>query len=104
MGVKENLIAARALIDTPEKWIKGKASNEVDTCFCSYGAILHRAYTLPCRHEEREKQFDAMDLALVRATPKGAGGYIHFNDHPDTTHADVMALFDRAIAAVEVAA
>jgi hypothetical protein len=24
-----------------------------------------------------------------------------FNDHPDTTHADIMALFDRAIAAQE---
>ena len=89
MGVRENLVAARALIDTPEKWGKGdgrKCMCAVDACFAVYDA--QAAY------------------ALDNATPAGFGGgkaklrpAADFNDHPDTTHADILALFDRAIAA-----
>jgi hypothetical protein len=42
-------------------------------------------------------------LALVAVLPVGFGSTLisEFNDDPDTTHADVLALFDRAIAAAE---
>jgi hypothetical protein len=91
--VKENLIAAKALIDTPEKWIKG--SFHKAGCFCAVGALGMASNGNPENwgYDERE--------ALLRALPVDAVAYsvALFNDDPDTTHADIMALFDRAIAA-----
>ncbi|MEL6388391.1 MAG: hypothetical protein AAFR00_13655 [Pseudomonadota bacterium] len=38
---------------------------------------------------------------LVQALPGELASVVSFNDDPDTTHADILALFDRAIAAAE---
>lgn len=43
----------------------------------------------------------AMLTALVRALPDGQRYLSRFLRAPTTTHADIMALFDRAIAAEE---
>ena len=88
--VKENLIAARALIDTPEKWGKGKGNVGPKGCLCALGA-LGRVRDADWR--EADALFDALEGRWEDRS-------VHaFNDHPDTTHADVMALYDRAIAA-----
>ena len=94
MSVKENLIKAKALIDTPEKWLKGALDG--DGCFCAVGAV----------GEARDWDMDAFLAPEFKAllgqlpTEFQKGTYLdvpNYNDHPDTTHADIMALFDRAI-------
>jgi hypothetical protein len=93
-SVKENLIAARALIDTPEKWIKGTFSND-NGCFCALGAV-DKALGLPMGDDGGKTE-----QALYEALPPFVSGVADFNDAPTTFHADIMALFDRAIAAQE---
>lgn len=106
----KDLRAAKALIDTPDKWTKGVWARDADgadvsvddvsaaVCFCSFGACKMAVGFDNC--------VDDMMLALGGAIPEGSAAVStpSFNDHPDTTHADVMALFDRAIAAAEDAA
>jgi hypothetical protein len=88
-SVVENLKAAKALIDTPEKW--GKDSFCSNGKRCAFGALIGVG------------AFKAPEIrALELAHPEGTFGAVaSFNDAPDTTHADIMALFDRAIAAEE---
>lgn len=97
MNTHEILIAAKALIDTPDKWIKGRYAatasgqtigpdEKAATCFCSMGAI----------HRISENFDDASRavIALEKNIPSDLG-IISFNDYK--THAEVMAMFDRAI-------
>jgi hypothetical protein len=90
--VKENLIAARALIDTPEKW--GKGAWHSRGCFCAIGAVLEAQGKLG-----RAAYGGETEVALMHALPAGIGSVEDFNDQFRTTHADIMALFDRAIEA-----
>lgn len=101
MTVAEDLRAAKALIDTPEKW----------------------AHSSRARKQEGGASLCALD-AMYEVCPSGIGGasralrdaipdYFRFNPHsalaklaqfndaPNTTHADIMALFDRAITTAE---
>jgi hypothetical protein len=97
----DDLKAARALIDTREKWAATTAElmrghNCIVTALDRVSFERH----VPMQH------------ALERALPRGAHKsqptsslrLSHFNDSRRTTHADIMALFDRAIAAAEAAA
>ena len=89
MSVRESLIAARALIDTPEKWIKGSSRNGQGG-YCALGAMDKIGPESGCY------------LALRSALPSEEPGFVAaYNDLPTTTHADILALFDRAIAACE---
>ncbi len=92
--VKENLIAAKALIDTPEKWIKGGLRSA--DCFCAMGAVGHIRTKGGWISETDEYQAlaDAVPDVFQRSVP-------NFNDDATTTHDDIMALFDRAIAAAD---
>lgn len=84
--VKENLIAAKALIDAPEKWVKGMPQPDKKK-FCAMAAI-----GAVCN------EWSGPRGALLAALPdRFVGGVMDFNDHPDTTHSDIMALFQRAI-------
>lgn len=96
MTVKDNLIAARALIDTPEKWTrnaKARSASGIATlprsskavCWCAYGALVKVC-------GKKEASDIAWDVFL------GTGNLAGFNDRPETTHADLMVYFDRAIA------
>lgn len=89
--VKENLIAAKALIDTPEKWGK-EAYSPKPGCFCALGAIA-------AVHESDPEQYIFVeDRALCAALGVARTAQVaEFNDDPATTHADIMALFQRAI-------
>ena len=68
------------------------------TCWCAVGALESATRYLS----------DAGDalMALRKVLPRGKWGrdVSHFNDAPSTTQADVLALFDRAIAAEEARA
>lgn len=95
MSLKDDLIAAKALIDTPEKWGKGP-----DGLNCpAQGACAMNA----CASLSNYASWHATQ-ALEAALPSGEWNskmlpVAAYNDDPDTTHADIMALFNRAIEA-----
>lgn len=78
--VRENLIAARAMIDTPEKYRSGRHIR----------TRIMMAVRL-CGG------FDPEERVLRNAVPEGFTSLRSFEDADTTMHADIMALFDRAI-------
>ncbi len=95
MSIKDDLIAAKALIDAPEKWTKGHY--EMRGCFCAVGALLKVTGLEP------DDDPTDSEKALIEALPALSRDtefvITSFNDAKATTHADIMALFDRAIEA-----
>jgi hypothetical protein len=97
MTVKDNLIAAKALIDSPEKWGKRFYYQHARTgCMCALGAVRQAVFGQVLGVHDNTPEAEALKDEL----PKGRW-VDEFNDHPSTTHADIMALFQRAIAAQE---
>ena len=125
MNASALLIAARAKIDAPEKWIKGDYAHDDEgqsvpqatlpgraVCFCSLGALFGVDPKLPTSFV-----YHSHVAYLARAAAKLApnnevisrlfrnlsyGGVVfHFNDLEETTHADVMKMFDLAIQAAK---
>lgn len=70
--MRDRWIKAKALIDTPEKWCKGEATSATGAR-CAGSALVSAGVP-----------FKSSDI-------------IRFNDDPETTHADVMAFFNRTI-------
>jgi hypothetical protein len=107
MSVRENLIAAKALIDTPEKW--GKPQNTFYSKGERPGSLIMSAMgaIYEVSKYPGSPGYEALYVALDGAVPEhfhlrpAVGPTRQYNDHPTTTHADIMALFDRAIAAAE---
>jgi hypothetical protein len=111
MKTSEFLRAAKAVIDTPEKWTKLAAARygpggvschpaaDNATCFCMTGAT-ERAYwrsfdTLP------NPQVRINALEVLQRAIKGMNMWTtteSFNDRPSTKHEQVMAVYDAAIA------
>lgn len=115
--VTQFLTDAKSLIDTPEKWVQGPRIQsrvrykhkilgisfvkEHFTGYCSLGALG----TI----QDQICQTDHVDSNLIYTTCKQAEGfldkalttshasYVHYNDDRNTTHQDIMALWDRAI-------
>lgn len=86
MSVRDNLIAARAVIENPDNWGKGAINN--NGCRCALGALVEaRAFHNP----EIE--------TLVHALPEPWRSVARFKDAETTIHSDIIALFDRAIEA-----
>lgn len=111
MTTREILIAARALIATPERWTQGDRARDaagapIDpcdpraVCWCISGAL-----------EAADPSGSDMDgfIGAALALEKVIVGLGHraaigdFNDAPERTHAEVLAAFDKAIAATEAA-
>lgn len=91
--VRENLIAAKALIADPKNWRKGSLGSA--GCYCAVGA-------LGVARKGKVFLFSDADVhALAQHVPQSFRGSVpRYNDSKDTTHADIMALFDRAIDAL----
>lgn len=100
----ETLRAARELIAKPGGWTQeffarnasGERTNKFGpdaVCFCAYGAIDRAA-----GHSFSEADRRFME-ALFDAT--GRDDVADWNDAPGRTQAEVVALFDKAIAAEE---
>ena len=100
MTPHEILIAARAKIDTPQKWCKGhealnsKGENVLSLCesavrFCAIGAISAVTPRYLCSSEAKNALRVALRSSFISA----------YNDLPGTEHADIMALYDKAIEA-----
>jgi hypothetical protein len=83
----EVLQAARALIDTPDKWTQG-TYDDGEGRRCIVAALDAARNRIP----ERCAQ------GTLRATV-GGEPLSQWNDAPGRTHAEVMAAFDRAIEA-----
>lgn len=102
----EILIAARAKIAEPERWTKGTFSRNAEgepcavdwgpaaVCWCALGAINATTNKMHQLYELKSAAKDALALAVSPSHDSVA----YFNDDPATTHADVLAAFDRAIA------
>jgi hypothetical protein len=88
-GVLRVLIEARALLSDPARWCK--ESRYEGSAMCTWGAISR----ISGKWDDPETEGLLSDVA-IELNPE-CWGYIEFNDAPSTTHADVMALFDRAI-------
>lgn len=92
MSLKDDLVAAKARIDTREKWHQGSYRSRLGNAFCAIGALT----AATCDADRLSAGRDALQGAM----PSGIKGFPAglYNDLPTTTHADIMALFDRAIA------
>lgn len=106
MSVLQILKDARKLIEKPEGWTKGTTArdfrgraigwDEPEACrFCATAAIAK------ARLSTRGPFDAARDTLNTEAIIAGHSGIVEFNDADATTHADVLALFDRAIASLE---
>lgn len=101
MSVADDLRAAKALIDKPEKWRKD--AETFDPAACCAVIASTRLFG-----DEFDRDYDVV-AALDRALPSNFTSPFpsvyarvgDFNDDRNTTHADIMALFDRAIEAAE---
>ena len=104
MNTKEILIKAKGLIDSPEKWtqlawarnsrqISCAMDNSDAKCFCLGSALILASPPLEplIVNLEIENQLPEIDGKIPSIAD--------YNDHPDTTHEDIMNLFDKAIAA-----
>ena len=104
MTLVETLRAARALVDTPEKWWQDGGHNEENvgyTCTCA-GLALTDAPTDYERERFAARRFFASTLGLD--VGQLATSVFDWNDAPERTHADVLAAFDKAIKAAEAKA
>lgn len=110
MSALELLKAARERIADPSRWAQrifalnalGRSvrpwSNDA-CCWCALGALeASRLAPTPTPPAELEAK-----LALAGELPADCRGIECFNDDGATTHAMVVALFDRAIARLEAA-
>lgn len=105
MTVAEVLRKARAKIEKPESWTRYTRARDrsgvcVDPCderavsFCSFGAIE----AVAPRQLVRTLCFIALERALSGTRERDPRDW---QDEAETSHADVLALFDRAIAGAE---
>lgn len=102
MNTVELLESAKALIIDPDRWTKSEYARSVNYeacspnsdaafCWCALGAVRKAGDFRSDGNPGRDY------LEKVIASD---GKYISvddFNDLPDTTHSDVISLFDRAI-------
>lgn len=106
MSIVENLTAARALIDQPQKWVKGKYQivlADGSTCFCALGALQTACLENAESSYDYYYELEALGAHIPHYYRVGvpdvsiSNSLTRFNDSPDTTHAEVLMLFDKAI-------
>jgi hypothetical protein len=114
MNDLESLKAGRELISDKKRWIKGNfartskqflsspvfAASEKATCWCSVGALMHVNNSIGA--------INIGDLPGIRylnavsyMTNLSTVGILDFNDHIETSHADVLKVWDTAIKIAE---
>jgi hypothetical protein len=92
------LVEGRAMIADPRNWLQGPWHvTDVDGTerYCSAAALNRARNRIPGSRAARA-------YLMAAVPPKYQGrmaAHIFFNDDPTTTHADVLAMWDRAISA-----
>lgn len=99
MNTTEVLKAARELISVPERWTQGKMSRMSNGEFALPKSILAVCWCAEGAVEKVSSKGDAVDAII--ALQKGADGMRPFVINDTRTHAEVLAMFDRAIALSE---
>lgn len=100
MKVSKILQAARKKIEDPANWTKHAPARDSDgclvdpknshaTCWCTVGAF----YSVTPDYDDFLKTVKFVNTILPDVYEKISD----FNDHPETTHDQVLSLFDRAI-------
>jgi hypothetical protein len=84
---------ARTFLDTPEKWKHVGPFGRGQTC-----AVLAIDDALEGTLHDPDEYYGALADALGVGS---VAAVIHWNDAPERTHADVLGLYDRAIAEAE---
>ncbi|AGC36105.1 hypothetical protein B7L88_gp061 [Rhizobium phage RHEph10] len=96
MELKEHLIAARALIADEGDWGQGE-----DRCRACALDALRIEEDMTDDDPRAIKATEALRLALPASFTDDPNNWNHpvaqFNDRSETRHADVLALYDRAI-------
>ena len=104
MSVRENLIKAKALIEDPKRWGKGDGFIAPRGCFCAE-SVCHEVAKTAADYIVKLAMWDALEKALPEPwrtkNLEEDMAVHHYNDAPETTHTDIMALFARAIEASE---
>ena len=101
----EVLVKAREWLSDPARWWRkdftpvGCSRLQEAPATCAWGACMRAAGQREAH--QSESPFSSGAVRLLAATLTGTNNPLDvsdFNDDPSTTHADVLALFDRAIA------
>ena len=100
-----NLNSLRALFDVPSKWVQGapstnsvgehvRPSSTVAICWCLMGGVSKITYD-----DNDMISYDNMIDALLRSLRLLGyeGGIASWNDNPERTFEDVLAVIDQAI-------
>lgn len=106
MNTVQILKDARALISDEKNWTRDAYAfdergeeqgcpNQHSVCFCSVGALARAARVTPGEIERSE----VVKAILAVGNFEEVGYLVEFND--SRTHAEVLTLFDRAIARAE---
>lgn len=99
MSAKEELEAARTLIAAPEHWIKGQLHLS-----CAWnlhgGGIAQRRAWCAVGALRSVRAGRVAEQALLAQVPRAFSSVEEFNDHSLTTHADIIAMFQRAEASL----
>jgi hypothetical protein len=94
-AARDVLVAARKLIETPDKWVRDPYRNGWGDCHCTVTAIGEAITDIG---------YDvATEMAAEAAIKRAIGvdkmfSVMVWNDAPERTHAEVLAAFDKAIA------
>lgn len=88
---KQLLIAARAQIARRNGWCQGAFCND-EGAMCAFGAVNRSALFFESTPAKN---------ALKAALPEPYDSVMFYNDQRGRTQAEVVALFDRAIASLE---
>ena len=116
MNTVEALKAAKEIIATPEKWCREyyamdatgaciSALSEEAVCFCALGALQRVCIVDLDKCNDYGALYADTASVLYRAIKNSIKKFCDVASFNDTaTHADVIAMFDRAIAAEEAKA
>ena len=104
MSLRDDLIAAKALIDTPDKWRRGWTDAKhrwvgplaiIDALIIATNARPYAAFPLAdALHEALPDPFNTFGQSSAQAK-------CEYELKGTVNHADVMSLFDRAIASAQ---
>ena len=109
----DDLREARKVIERPESWTKGQYAKMASgrkahsplmqqaVCFCAVGAVCKAVGEVDECLPRSRRLTDFLREFVPENKRASLRGIVAYNDRKSTTHADILNLFDRAIAAAE---